>query len=132
MCTACCRPENNGAMKKLSHKNVLFSKLETSLAPDSEDRVTIPHIDFAKAFDIVSHTKLYHKLQGYGISGNVLAWIQNFLTERTHCTRVGNCRSSTKYLTSGVVQGSCLGVGPMPSMRALNFNGLLVESLMIT
>ena len=51
--TACCRPENNGAMKKLSHKNVIFSKLETSLAPDSEDRVTIAHIDFAKAFAIV-------------------------------------------------------------------------------
>ena len=41
----------------------------------------------------------------------MLAWIQNFLTERrpTHCTRGGISLSSTKYLTSGVVQGSCLG-----------------------
>jgi len=39
----------------------------------------------------------------------MLTWIHNVLTERTHCTRVGNCLSSTKYLTSGVVQGSCLG-----------------------
>ena len=39
----------------------------------------------------------------------VIAWIQNFLTDRTHSTRVGNYLSSIQYLTSGVIQGSCLG-----------------------
>jgi len=36
-------------------------------------------------------------------------WIQNFLTDRTHSTRVGNYLSSIQYLTTAVIQGSCLG-----------------------
>jgi len=35
--------------------------------------------------------------------------MQDFLSERHQCVRVGNTLSSTKPLTSGVVQGSCLG-----------------------
>jgi len=58
----------------------------------------------------VSHPKLYHKLQGYGISGSVglLAWIKDFLSARTQCTRVGDSVSNIEYLVSGVIQGSCL------------------------
>ena len=67
------------------------------------------YIDYAKAFDSVSHQKLCYKLQAYGISGNLLKWIQDFLSERSQCVRVGNALSSMKSLTSGVVQGSCLG-----------------------
>ena len=95
--------------KKSTTTNLLESLNDWSLALDSKDGVTIAHIDFAKAFDSVSHAKLYHKLQRYGILGNVLAWIQNFLTDRTHSTRVGNYLSSIQCLTSGVIQGSCLG-----------------------
>ena len=57
----------------------------------------------------VSHPKLYYKLQGYGISGAVLAWIKDFLSARTQCTRVGDSVSSVESLTRGVIQGSCLG-----------------------
>jgi ribonuclease P/MRP protein subunit RPP40 len=67
------------------------------------------YIDFAKAFDSISGPKLCHKLAAYGISGNLLAWINNFVSNRQQCTRVGNAYSSSKTLTSGVVQGSCLG-----------------------
>jgi len=78
-------------LKVCCDTNLLATLNDWSLALDSNDGVTIAHIDFAKAFDSVSHTKLYHELQGYCISGNVLAWIQYFLTERTHCTRVLDC-----------------------------------------
>jgi len=48
--------------------------------------------------------------QSYGIEGVLHQWIGNFLTERSHCTRVNNVYSSFDYIRSGVVQGSCLGL----------------------
>ena len=39
--------------------------------------VTVGYIDYAKAFDSVSPQKLCYKLQAYGISGNLLKWIQD-------------------------------------------------------
>ena len=67
------------------------------------------YIDYSKAFDTVSHPKLFHKLSAYGIGGNVLAWIIHLLTDRTQKTRVSNSLSESACITSGVVQGSCLG-----------------------
>jgi len=64
---------------------------------------------YYKAFDSISHPKLIHKLKSYGISGNVLGWIENFLSGCTQCTRVGSSVSNMQYLSSGVIQGSCLG-----------------------
>jgi len=40
--------------------------------------VTVAYIDFSKAFDSVSHTKLLAKLNDYGIRGNVLSWLEAF------------------------------------------------------
>jgi hypothetical protein len=37
--------------------------------------VDIIFTDFAKAFDVVPHRRLLHKLRGYSISGKLLAWI---------------------------------------------------------
>jgi hypothetical protein len=40
-------------------------------------------MDFAKAFDKVSHRRLLYKLEYYGIQTHTLSWIQAFLTHRT-------------------------------------------------
>ena len=45
-------------------------------------------LDFAKAFDKVSHSLLIHKLQRYGISGHVKSWIESFLSERQQAVLV--------------------------------------------
>ena len=68
-------------------------------------------IDFSKAFDVVSHTKLFARLHSYGVRGPVLQWIQNFLSKRTHQTKVETYLSDTAWLINGVVQGS--GIGPL-------------------
>ena len=39
-------------------------------------------LDFSKAFDVVPHQRLLHKLEHYEIR-TTLNWIQNFLTNRT-------------------------------------------------
>ena len=38
--------------------------------------VTVAYIDFKKAFDTVSHGKLFARLYSYGIRGQVLSWIK--------------------------------------------------------
>jgi len=52
---------------------------------------------------------LLYKLRSYGIDGVLLDWIADFLSERSHSTRIGNALSSSRYIRSGVIQGSCLG-----------------------
>ena len=49
------------------------------------------------------------KLSQYGIKGSLLEWIRDFLTGRSHQTRVNGILSGVADIVSGVVQGSCLG-----------------------
>lgn len=64
---------------------------------------------FKKAFDTVSHEKLVIKLREIGISGSLLKWISNYLSNRSFRVKVQNSFSSNKKVTSGVPQGSVLG-----------------------
>jgi hypothetical protein len=89
--------------------NLLDALNDWTLAINNKHSVAVAYIDYAKAFDTVSSVKLHHKLKAYGITGNLLLWIKDFLTGRTQQTRVGNALSEVKALTSGVIQGSCLG-----------------------
>ena len=86
----------------------------------------MPYTDLAKAFDTVSHEKLPYRLHCYGISGNLLQWLRNFLTDRNHCTRVKNCISEIYDLLSGVIQGS--NVGPLLFIT-FSFINKLAENL---
>jgi len=67
------------------------------------------NIDFAKAFDTVSHPKLLHKLESYGVSGNVHSWIESFLLNRLQRVKVSTSFSEYEAVKSGVPQGSCIG-----------------------
>jgi len=65
--------------------------------------------DISKSFDRVWHSGLLIKLQDYGIRGNLLNWIQDYLSERTQNVFVGNSYLSKAFLKVGVPQGSVLG-----------------------
>lgn len=95
--------------KKSTLTNTLEGMLEWFEALKAGDIVHSIFLDFAKAFDTVSHPKLLHKLVSYGISGKVLAWIKAFLSGRTQRVRVDDALSSEVPVTSGVPQGSVLG-----------------------
>ena len=60
---------------------------------DSKANGNIPSIlflDIKKAFDTVDHEILVKKLQFYGVDGNVILWLENYLKGRYQCTKIGN------------------------------------------
>jgi hypothetical protein len=67
------------------------------------------YIDFKAAFDSVVHSKLMHKVKLFGVGGNLLNWIESFLSERFFSVKVGSCYSDWAPVLSGVPQGSVLG-----------------------
>jgi len=71
--------------------------------------VGVAYIDYKRAFDSVSISKLVSMLRSYGISGQLLSWIESFLQNKRQQTRVGTLLSTISSLTSGVVQGSVIG-----------------------
>ena len=65
-------------------------------------------LDFSKAFDVVPHQRLLHKLDRYGIGGTTPNWIQNLLTNRTQKVVVDGSSSESARVKSGVSQGTVL------------------------
>ena len=74
-------------------------------------------LDFSKAFDKVSHTKLIHKLQFYGINGKTLSWLSAFLTNRSQFVAVEGLHSRHTKVFSGVPQGTVLGTNVVSYLR---------------
>ncbi|XP_065675658.1 uncharacterized protein LOC136091872 [Hydra vulgaris] len=72
--------------KKGCTSNLLESVDYITKALSKRNFVDIAFLDFAKAFDKVSHRRLLHKLKAYGINGNVLKWIESFLISRKQRT----------------------------------------------
>ena len=76
---------------------------------NTKDATLAVFIDLSKAFDAINHDIMLHKLQFYGIRGIYNSWFANYLSNRKQFTEIGNSKSSHKYLTTGVPQGSILG-----------------------
>jgi len=79
-------------------------------AVDNNLVVATAFIDFRKAFDCVSHRTLLHKLKiKFGIEGNPLSWLTDYLHHRTQVTVVNSTQSEELNVTCGIPQGSVLG-----------------------
>ena len=76
---------------------------------DEGDCIDIAYLDFRKAFDLVSHKHLLFKMSKYGITNQVLKWVEAFLYQRTQRVVVRGTASDAFNVTSGVPQGSVLG-----------------------
>ena len=66
-------------------------------------------IDFSKAFDMVDHDILLHKLCHYGIRGKTFDWLKSYLNNRKQYVSISNKKSSLQHVKYGVPQGSILG-----------------------
>jgi len=67
-------------------------------------------IDFSKAFTLVPHDWLLTKLAASGVDSRVVVWVREFIVGRTQRARVGGQLSKEVRITSGVPQGSVLGL----------------------
>ena len=71
------------------------------------EQTDVIFLDFSKAFGKVSHLHLFHKLHHYGICGDLLTWIKDFVLNRSQRVIVNGQKSDLTDVTSGVAQGTC-------------------------
>ena len=110
------------------HDNTLFSSLQAGFIPGDSTvnqltflyntfcqalgvgkEVGADFCDISKAFDRVWHTGLLAKLRAAGVTGEVLAWFSNYLSNRKQQAIFPGAVSDWTYIKAGVPQGSILG-----------------------
>ena len=99
-----------GYRKGLSTESLLLYLTETWKANIDKGKVVgVIFTDFRKAFDCVDHEILGFKMQGCGISGNLLVWLKDYLNNRKHYVEINGKKSKLLIVEYGVPQGSLFG-----------------------
>ena len=78
-------------------------------ALNSNYQCDVIYTDFAKAFDRVNHDLLIYKISKFGITGNFLKLLRNYLTHRKQRVIIDGVSSEWTPVQSGVPQGTILG-----------------------
>lgn len=103
-------PHQHGFQPGLSCQTQLTLLTDEILkAMDSHYQIDLLLLDFSKAFDTVTHSKLLNKLIHYGIQNSTHKWLSAWLTGRTQRVLVEGALSKDVDVISGVPQGTVLG-----------------------
>ena len=88
----------------------LIRVCDTWLAAVNQTQLTgAVFVDFNKAFDLVSHTILLHKLSVYLQNSSTVSHLKSYLQDRIQCVFLNGNYSTKGVLKCGVPQGSVLG-----------------------
>nr|XP_034172329.1 uncharacterized protein LOC117600695 [Osmia lignaria] len=104
-------PNQYGFRQHRSTTDVLLN-LETSICEaflKNEFLITVC-LDIEKAYDSIPRTTINNALTKTGLNGNILAFIKNFLTNRTIQVRTNGTLSKPTIIHNGVPQGSVISV----------------------
>ena len=80
-------------------------------------------LDFEKAYDMLWRPGLMAKVKKLGINGNMFAFIENFICDRTFQVQVGGELSKCAQLENGTPQGSIIS----PTLFLIMINDLTVS-----
>ncbi|XP_046684704.1 uncharacterized protein LOC124370463 [Homalodisca vitripennis] len=96
--------------------------LETTIRDAFLERKQVVAVFFnlEKAYDTSWRRGIINTFQAWGVSGNMLAFIQGFMSDRTIQVRLVTNLSSTTNLENGVPQGSVLSC----TLFAVAINGI--------
>ena len=101
--------EQHGFRSKHSTTSNLLELInEITSLMDIGHSVDVITVDFAKAFDSISHNKLLYKLKMYGICGKIHTWIKEFLINRFFNVKIKATLSKNYPVISSTPQGSKL------------------------
>ena len=119
-------PEQHGFTKGRSTVTNLLEFTDFVFSSfQSNTQVDVISVDFAKAFDRVSHRHILSLLYSLGVHGALLAWIGSYLIDRSLRVRLKSTLSSPYHASSGIPQGSHIG----PLLFLLLINGVSTLTL---
>ena len=104
--------KTNGAYRKGRSTELLLIHLTETWRQAIDNKLVMGavFIDFQEAFDCVSHSILLHNLEhNFTITGNLLTWLRDYLSEREQYTVINGVPSENTKVAHGIPQGSVLG-----------------------
>lgn len=90
----------------------MFTKVENiaNTAIDKNEHMECAIIDMAKAYDRTWRWRILRELQRWNIEGNMIRYIEDFLTDRKFMVEVDGVRSEARVQENGIPQGAVLSV----------------------
>ena len=102
-------PHQFGFLPGRSSCNQLLTCLEKWLHSFcNSESTSVLYTDISKAFDSVNHRILIRILYQFGLSAQLVNWIENFLSNRQQEVCISSSKSDPLKVLSGVPQGSVL------------------------